>query len=114
MIVHLPIRTGRGQNSREHWAVRARRVRAERATAAMVVRAARNGRAELPQVVTLVRLAPGRGLDDDNLSGALKAVRDGVADALGIDDRDARVRWMYDQRRVKRGEWGVLIDMGAT
>jgi hypothetical protein len=49
-------------------------------------------------VVTLTRLAPSRGLDDDNLAASLKAVRDGVADALGLaEDRDPRVTWRYAQ-----------------
>jgi hypothetical protein len=49
-------------------------------------------------VVTITRVSP-RLLDDDNLRGALKAVRDGIADALGVDDRDERVRWRYRQIR---------------
>jgi hypothetical protein len=32
-----------------------------------------------------------------------------VADALGIDDRDPRVTWRYDQRRGKRGQYAVEI-----
>jgi hypothetical protein len=46
--------------------------------------------------ITLTRIAP-RWLDDDNLAGACKAVRDGVADAIGLDDRDHRLRWAYLQ-----------------
>jgi len=49
-----------------------------------------------------------RALDGDNLAGALKAVRDGVADALGIDDRNPRVTWLVDQRR---GPAGVVIEV---
>jgi hypothetical protein len=60
----------------------------------------------LPLVVTLTRLSPGE-LDDDNLRPALKSVRDGVADALDVDDRDKRVRWEYYQRKQKA--WGVEI-----
>lgn len=49
-------------------------------------------------VVTITRVAP-RELDDDNLVGSAKHVRDGVADALGINDRDPRVKWCYAQRK---------------
>lgn len=49
-------------------------------------------------VVRLVRVAP-RLLDTDNLEGALKSVRDGIADAFGIDDRDSRVRYVVDQAK---------------
>jgi hypothetical protein len=41
-----------------------------------------------------------RGFDDDNLLGAFKAIRDGVADQLGVDDRDPRIVWHYAQRRA--------------
>ena len=52
-----------------------------------------------PWVVTLTRHGP-RKLDDDNLSAAFKRIRDGVADALGVDDGNRRrVRWEYKQRR---------------
>lgn len=55
----------------------------------------------LPVDVTLTRIAP-RELDDDNLAYAFKAVRDGVADALGLkNDRDPRVSWSYSQERGK-------------
>jgi hypothetical protein len=46
--------------------------------------------------VRLTRVAP-RRLDDDNLRGALKSPRDGVADWLGVPDDHPRVRWFYAQ-----------------
>lgn len=56
--------------------------------------------ASLSCVVTLTRIAP-RRLDGDNLQGALKAVRDGVADWLGVVDAEHRssVVWRYEQER---------------
>lgn len=67
-----------------------------------------------PVVVTLTRLSRGE-LDDDNLRGALKSVRDGVADALGLkSDRDPRVRWEYGQGRgTKAQPYGVRIEVRA-
>lgn len=94
-------------NRREHWAAKARRVKSQRGAACMVLRAAdRIGVRELCRVapgvvVELVRV--GRRLDDDNLRGALKAVRDGVADWLGWDDGDPRYEWRYAQRSGKVG-----------
>jgi len=68
-------------------------------------------------VVTLCRVAP-RTLDDDNLRGATKGLRDGVADALGINDNDPRVTWEYQQRRGHAGEYAVSVTIadrtGAT
>lgn len=105
------MRTGRGQNDREHWAAKARRVKKERGTVAWSVRAGFGPAADvsLPLVVTLTRVAPSDGLDGDNLQGALKASRDGVADWLEVDDADPRVNWQYAQRRSKAGEWAVEV-----
>lgn len=47
-------------------------------------------------VVRLTRHAP-RVMDDDNLRGCLKAVRDGVAMSIGVDDGDPGVQWEYAQ-----------------
>lgn len=64
-------------------------------------------------MVTVVRIAASNGLDPhDGLPAACKPVVDAVADALGIDDRDPRVGWCYEQRRGKR--YGVEIRVEAT
>ncbi len=88
MILTLPIRTVSEPNCRGHWAAKARRARDHRTVVGLAVRAEMRAMVPfpIPCVVTLTRIAP-RTLDDDNLRGALKACRDGVADALGIDDR---------------------------
>jgi len=112
IIVELPIKTVAGLNAREHFLARSRRVRGERAAAHMTVKHAR-GRPELPVVVTMVRLSAG-SLDDDNLQGAFKAIRDGVSDAYGIPDNDPRISWRYTQERCKRGQFGVRIEVAAA
>lgn len=61
-------------------------------------------------VVKLTRYSCGT-LDDDNLRGSLKSVRDGVADALGIADNDGRVRWEYAQEKCKRGAYCVRVQI---
>lgn len=49
--------------------------------------------------VTLTRYSPGH-LDDDNLRGAMKHVRDAVAIELGVpNDDDPRWTWVYMQSR---------------
>lgn len=77
----------------------------------MLVRAAR---VVLPKsgavVITLTRIAP-RSLDTDNLASALKAVRDGAADALGVDDGSGRIEWRYAHERGKPGEYGVYVEI---
>lgn len=59
--------------------------------------------------VTLTRYGQ-RLLDTDNLAGAFKAVRDGIADALGIDD--GTIPWQYDQ--LKSPLLGIRISLHAT
>lgn len=48
--------------------------------------------------VTITRFGP-RLFDDDNLAYSAKSVRDGVAEWLGIDDRDPRIYWDYRQEK---------------
>lgn len=109
--LYLPIRTVSEANQRDHWTKKARRAKDQRGTTALVVRAElRRKRVTIGNglVVTLCRVAPGT-LDDDNLRGACKGPRDGIADALGINDRDPRVTWAYQQRRGRAGEYAVNI-----
>jgi hypothetical protein len=63
-----------------------------------------------PLVVTLTRIAP-RTLDSDNVHGALKHVRDGVADWLGVDDGDARVTWEVGQERGAAQQYAVRVEI---
>ncbi len=108
MIV-VPVRTVPGQNAREHWQQRSRRVKREREAVAWALKTA--SRPEVPCSVLLTRVGPSNGLDDDNLAGSLKSVRDEVAKWLGVDDRDRMtVRYRYAQRRAKK--WGVHIEFG--
>lgn len=106
----IPMRTGRGQNGREHHYERARRVKGERQAVAWAFACARIRPPALPVRVTLSRCAPSNGLDDDNLSGSLKGVRDEVAKWLGVDDADPRVKFAYDQRRAP---WAVEINIAV-
>jgi hypothetical protein len=93
--VSLPLRTRSTLNVREHWTRRARRMQAQRAVVRMRLAVVK---LSLPAVVTLTRVGP-RALDGDNLQGALKAVRDGVADALGVDDGSEDIQWFYSQEK---------------
>jgi hypothetical protein len=60
--------------------------------------------------VKLVRISAGE-LDDDNLRGSLKAVRDEVAEWIGLDDRDPLIVWKYGQEKAKQGTCGVRIEV---
>ena len=96
-------------NSHEHWRNRQKRAKAQRNHVAIVLRRTVTGQMMLvaPLAVTLTRVAPSSGLDPgDNLPSSQKHVRDAVAELLGVDDRDPRVIWLYDQRR---GPWAVEV-----
>lgn len=109
----LPIRTVSDPNIRWHWAGRSRLARDQRWVAAVLVRAALTGRRIVPPLrIVLARRGPGR-MDDDNLAGALKHVRDGVADALGIDDGDPRLTWVCGQERSAEYAVRVVIEQGS-
>lgn len=69
-----------------------------------------SGEFAYPCVVRLTRLSSGE-LDGDNLAMAFKHVRDGVADALGIDDRDSRIVWEYAQEKQPRGTYAVRVEL---
>lgn len=108
MVITLPIKTVSEANRREHWAKKAARVKAHRKAAWLLTPAH-----ALPCIVRLTRIAP-RALDEgDNLPASLKAVRDGIADRLGVDDRDDRVTWVYYQRRGRPGEYAVEVELEA-
>lgn len=99
----LPLRIESVANKREHWGKRAARTKLHR-FAAIAVQPH-----PLPCVVTLVRIAP-RKLDGDNLQAGFKALRDGIAKRLGVDDADPRVEWKYDQERGGRKEYSARVE----
>lgn len=112
MKVLVPLRTGAGQNDREHFRARARRVKQERQAVAWMLAVHKPPTG--PVTVTLCRVSPGNGLDaHDNLRASLKAPVDQVAAWLGREDRDPSINWKYEQRRGKPGEWSVGIEICA-
>jgi len=104
--LEFPLRTVAGLNAREHWRVRATRVRNERIAVAWSMQHA--PKPGLPVRVTLTRLSAGT-LDSDNLQGAFKATRDAIACAYGVHDNDPRITWQYTQEKCKRGTYRVRI-----
>lgn len=103
----LPIRIESVANKREHWSRKAARTKLHRFAAIAIQPHA------LPCVVTLIRIAP-RTLDDDNLSSGFKALRDGIADRLGVKDNDPRVTWRYAQQRGKAKEYAARVVIEAA
>ncbi len=96
----------RGWN-KGHLMAQVRKTKAEREMARLTMIGQRD-RIEPAYIITLTRVAP-RKLDDDNLRGALKAVRDGVADALRVEDNTPLIHWEYKQEQAK--EYAVLVEV---
>jgi hypothetical protein len=105
--IELPIKTGAGLNDRMHWRARSKRTKSQRTTVCAFVK--RHSR-PLPAVVTMTRLSSGK-LDDDNLQGAFKAIRDGIADAFDLADNDPRFTWNYAQEKCKARYYGIRIEI---
>lgn len=113
----IDVALGRGQNMREHYAVRAKRVKAEReATAEALYSANLEENRWASDVSNAMKAETNNGaritlhrpwarvpLDSDNLSGAFKGVRDEVAAFLGVDDKSERLHWIYTQSKQPKG-----------
>lgn len=116
VVVSLPLHVAPVGNRREHPMARARRTRREISIVAMAL-----GRHEpplLPVVVLLMRTGWNR-LDVDGLVSSMKGPIDAVAQWLGVDDRDRRLRWHLAQattrkRRLTRGRWGAACSLGIA
>lgn len=68
-----------------------------------------------PLHVTIQRISP-RKLDDDNLVGACKALRDGVADAFELRDDHDLLSWSCEQAQASlvSVKWAVGIRIVLT
>lgn len=96
-----------------HWTSKVRQRKAQREGIQLVLKTyypRQDYRVQFPVEVHLVRIAPSGGLDDDALPAALKSIRDGVADWLGLsNDRTPNVKWTYDQRRGLPRQYAVEV-----
>ena len=107
----IPIRTVSESNMREHWSAKHRRHKKQKGIVLMYLR--HNGEIQLPCTVKMIRRSK-RMLDDDNLIGSMKAVRDAIADfiipglAPGRADDNKTIRWQYDQ---VKGDHAVIVQV---
>lgn len=107
--IDLPIKTVSEGNMREHWGKKSQRAKQQRhlAYAMTMSELAKINPHELvhPIVIKFVRYGK-RKLDDDNLIRSFKSIRDGVCDALEIDDGSECLRFVYGQAK---GEYAVNV-----
>lgn len=114
MIVEVIIggmKLGGALNARLHWAARASKVRRERLAVRASLRQQLRGNLPPPSIVTMRRVAS-RAMDDDNLAGAFKAVRDEIAEFFGVDDGPrGPISWRYEQRKGAPRQYAVIIQL---
>jgi hypothetical protein len=109
--LNLPIRLVSESNCSEHWSKKAKRHKTQQWLVKHYLNDYDLSRM-LPCTITLTRRAA-RNLDDDNLVGAFKWIRDQVAACLipgkrpGMADSDPRIKWLYAQEIQSPG--GIRI-----
>lgn len=109
--ITVPVRLVSEANSHAHWRERQKRAKAHRSTAMLLCRAATEWQVPNPNRryrVLMTRIAP-RPLDSDNAVGACKHIRDGIADAMGIDDRSPLIDWQVSQERGEPNTYAARV-----
>jgi len=107
-----PLRLSNAANKRGHWALHSKASKQQRDLARTktldlesIGELVRLG--ELDRLaVAITRFAPKR-MDSDGVIASAKHIRDGVAEALGIDDGDGRVTYLPVQQR--KGKYAVTV-----
>jgi hypothetical protein len=112
LAISLAVDTRPERNVRNKWATIGRTQETREAITDELAVALGEGRA-LPSAgpffVRLTRLSPGKP-DDDGLPDALKAARDTMAAALGIDDGRAEIAFAYAGER-RKGAIGLRVEV---
>lgn len=114
MKFSIPIKTINELNAHAHWRTRHKRAKMQRHIVRMFLGQRRVVPPPMPMRITFTRIAPGNGLDPgDGLPSAFKAIRDELADIIGVNDRSPLYEWVYAQRRGEAKEYGVEIELEA-
>lgn len=103
-------------NKRAHWAAKSKAAKAYRAECAWLTKAA-GLRVDWDGFVHVwITFYPPdrRHRDDDNLIAAFKSGRDGLADAIGVDDKRFRIHpYVSTSEYVKGGALRIVLTPGA-
>jgi len=98
-------------NARVHWAKKSKAAKQYRAECFLLTKKAGIAAPLADEILFALEFVPPdrRKRDDDNLLASCKALRDGVADALGIDDNRFITQLRISRETVKGGEVRVRI-----
>lgn len=98
-------------NARVHWSKKSRAAKAYRSACHLLAKQA-GLRAPVGEALLVVEFVPPdrRRRDDDNLLAMFKAGRDGLADALGIDDNVFATQIRVSKETIKGGAVRVRIE----
>lgn len=80
-------------NSRTHWGLKSRAAKSYRHACCILAKEQRVHMVQWPEGQIDIHLTfhPSGNPDDDNLEAAFKSGRDGIADAMGVDDKRFKV-----------------------
>lgn len=108
---NIPVRTNSRANARGHWSKHSGLYKEQRGVSEICFRRfVSNLEAEFPITIVMTRIAPGV-LDDDNLQTALKSVRDGIADAIGLPGHDADPQLIWRYHQIKQRGYSVRVQV---
>ena len=111
----MPLKTHSTNELRKmHHHARARLVKRERNVVGLMCCSLTSWRKHSGRIVVKMTRVSAGTLDDDNLRGALKAVRDELAALIGRDDGyGSGVHWEYAQEKGPRGTHLVRVEVFA-
>lgn len=97
-------------NARVHWSKKIKAAKRYRADCYLLTKASALSVPEGDIILSLEFVPPDRrARDDDNCVAAFKAGRDGIAEALGIDDSRFRTLLSMSEEPVKHGRVRVKL-----
>jgi hypothetical protein len=109
-ILHLRLemRLSSRTNARMSWRERAKVTRQQLVALNLHWKCQGKPRLPLPLRVRFTRIGQGLLDAEDNLREAFKALKDEVAEIVGVDDADVRIEWEYRQTRAMN--YAVEVD----
>jgi crossover junction endodeoxyribonuclease RusA len=103
-------------NARVHWSIKAKHTKAYREIGFYTAKEAKAKIDWQGTIHAFITFYPPdrRRLDDDNIIARIKAARDGIADALGVDDKRFRIHPHLSDEVRKGGVVEVVLTQQLT